>query len=58
VISSKPVFRRDFGCLNGGVNNHGVAALTGGTWDMFKVQGITGAQDFNDLTSSISCSPV
>ncbi|KAJ7576023.1 hypothetical protein C8J56DRAFT_1171853 [Mycena floridula] len=51
-------FFEDFGCLNGGVNHHDVAVLTGGTWDLFHVQGIAGTQSFNDLTSSISCSPV
>ncbi|KAJ7186136.1 hypothetical protein C8R46DRAFT_1208214 [Mycena filopes] len=51
-------FFEDFGCLNGGVNAHDVAVLTGGTWNMFNVHGIAGTQNFNDLTSSISCSPV
>ncbi|KAJ7186122.1 hypothetical protein C8R46DRAFT_1062537 [Mycena filopes] len=51
-------FFEDFGCLNGGVNDHDVAVLPGGTWDMFFVQGIAGTQNFNDLTSSISCSPL
>ncbi|KAJ7576021.1 hypothetical protein C8J56DRAFT_1171851 [Mycena floridula] len=51
-------FFEDFGCLNGGVNDHDVAVLTGGTYSMFNVQGIAGTQSFNDLTSSISCSPV
>ncbi|KAJ7476003.1 hypothetical protein FB451DRAFT_1557824 [Mycena latifolia] len=51
-------FFEDFGCLNGGVNDHDVAILTGGTWDMFNVHGIASNQNFNDLTSSISCSPV
>ncbi|KAJ7576027.1 hypothetical protein C8J56DRAFT_1164404 [Mycena floridula] len=51
-------FFEDFGCLNGGVNHHDVAVLTGGTYSMFNVQGIAGTQSFNDLTSSISCSPV
>jgi hypothetical protein len=50
--------RRDLDCRNGGVNDHDVAVLTGGTWDMSHVQGIAGTQNFNDLTSSISCSPV
>ncbi|KAJ6576679.1 hypothetical protein DFH09DRAFT_1150004, partial [Mycena vulgaris] len=50
-------FFEDFGCLNGGVNSHDVAVLTGGTWDMFNVPGIAGTQNFNDLTSSITCSP-
>ncbi|KAJ7887391.1 hypothetical protein B0H13DRAFT_1590122, partial [Mycena leptocephala] len=48
----------DLDCRNGGVNDHDVAVLTGGTWDMSRVQGIAGTQNFNDLTSSISCSPV
>ncbi|KAJ7689416.1 hypothetical protein B0H17DRAFT_1331757 [Mycena rosella] len=48
----------DFGCLNGGVNGHDVALLTGGTWDMFDVHGIAASQNFNDLTSSITCSPI
>ncbi|KAJ7585986.1 hypothetical protein C8J56DRAFT_1049717 [Mycena floridula] len=51
-------FFEDFGCLNGGVNHHDVAVLTGGTWNLAKVQGIAGTQNFNDLTSSFSCSPV
>ncbi|KAJ7149415.1 hypothetical protein C8R43DRAFT_502762 [Mycena crocata] len=51
-------FFQDFGCSNGGVNGHDVALLTGGTWDMRRVQGIAGTQNFNDATSSISCSPV
>ncbi|KAJ6576677.1 hypothetical protein DFH09DRAFT_1149997 [Mycena vulgaris] len=51
-------FFEDFGCLNGGVNSHDVAVLTGGTWDMFNAHGIASNQNFNDLTSSISCSPV
>ncbi|KAJ7169387.1 hypothetical protein C8R43DRAFT_1156072 [Mycena crocata] len=51
-------FFEDFGCSNGGVNHHDVAVLTGGSWVMSKVQGIAGTQNFNDLTSSISCSPV
>jgi hypothetical protein len=46
-----------FGCSNGGVNEHDVAVLTGGSWNMPKVQGIGGTQNFNDFTSSISCSP-
>ncbi|KAJ7476001.1 hypothetical protein FB451DRAFT_1173932 [Mycena latifolia] len=51
-------FFEDFGCLNGGVNDHDVAILTGGTWDMFNIHGIASNQNFNNLTSSISCSPV
>ncbi|KAJ7122179.1 hypothetical protein C8R44DRAFT_785789 [Mycena epipterygia] len=51
-------FFEDAGCINGGQNDHDVAVLTGGTYTMFNVQGINGAQNFNDLTSSISCSPL
>ncbi|KAJ7122162.1 hypothetical protein C8R44DRAFT_876471 [Mycena epipterygia] len=51
-------FFEDFGCINGGDNVDDVAVLTGGTYTMFNVQGINGAQNFNDLTSSISCSPL
>ncbi|KAJ7124670.1 hypothetical protein C8R43DRAFT_1147415 [Mycena crocata] len=47
-------FFDDFGCSNGGVNGHDVAVLTGGTWNLSRVQGISGTQNFNDLTSSIS----
>ncbi|KAJ7588683.1 hypothetical protein C8J56DRAFT_1164466, partial [Mycena floridula] len=48
-------FFEDFGCLDGGVENHDVAVLTGGTWSLFNVQGNAGTQSFNDLTSSINC---
>lgn len=48
----------DYGCINGGVNGHDVAVLTGGTWSMFNVQGLSGTQNFNDLISSFSCSPL
>ncbi|KAJ7653751.1 hypothetical protein B0H17DRAFT_1147013 [Mycena rosella] len=53
-------FYEDFGCLNGGINGHDVALFifTGGTWDMFNVHGIAANQNFNDLTSSITCSPI
>ncbi|KAJ6527653.1 hypothetical protein B0H19DRAFT_1275023 [Mycena capillaripes] len=45
-------------CSNGGVNAHDVAVLEGGTWDMSDLQGIGGRHNFNDQTSSISCSPL
>ncbi|KAJ7585894.1 hypothetical protein C8J56DRAFT_112184 [Mycena floridula] len=51
-------FFEEFDCHNGGVKHHDAAVLTGGTWNMAKVQGIAGTQNFNDLTSSISCSPL
>ncbi|KAJ3897998.1 hypothetical protein F5879DRAFT_813243, partial [Lentinula edodes] len=50
-------FYEEFGCL-GSQNAQNVVVLTGGTWNMFSVPGITGTQDFNDLTSSFSCSPI
>ncbi|KAJ3727427.1 hypothetical protein C8R42DRAFT_716888 [Lentinula raphanica] len=50
-------FYEDFGCL-GSQNAHNVVVLTGGNWDMASVPGIASTQDFNDLTSSFSCSPV
>ncbi|KAJ7448578.1 hypothetical protein FB451DRAFT_763297 [Mycena latifolia] len=52
------VFFEDAGCINGGTSNDDVAVLTSGTWNMLMVQGIAGTQSFNDLTSSISCSPL
>ncbi|KAJ7585987.1 hypothetical protein C8J56DRAFT_50339 [Mycena floridula] len=51
-------FFEDFGCINGGADHHDVAVLTGGTWNFAQVQGIAGTQNFNDLTSSFSCSAV
>ncbi|KAJ3926138.1 MAG: hypothetical protein NXY57DRAFT_1065168 [Lentinula lateritia] len=50
-------FYEEFGCL-GSQNAQNVVVLTGGTWNMFSVPGIAGTQDFNDLTSSFSCSPI
>ncbi|KAJ7640036.1 hypothetical protein DFH06DRAFT_1216425 [Mycena polygramma] len=52
-------FFEDFGCTSaGGFGGPDVVVLTGGDWNMFSVPGITGTEDFNDLTSSISCSPL
>ncbi|KAJ3721375.1 hypothetical protein DFJ43DRAFT_1158717 [Lentinula guzmanii] len=50
-------FYSEFGCL-GSQNAHNVVVLTGGTWDMSSVPGIASTQDFNDMTSSFTCSPV
>ncbi|KAF7341273.1 hypothetical protein MVEN_01863300 [Mycena venus] len=47
-------FFEDFGCST----DDGVALLTGGSWNMEEVEGLAGIENFNDLTSSISCSPV
>ncbi|KAJ6576710.1 hypothetical protein DFH09DRAFT_366282 [Mycena vulgaris] len=49
-------FFENFGCLS--VNNRDVVVLQGGTWSMSSANGLAGTQDFNDLTSSISCSPL
>ncbi|KAJ7707504.1 hypothetical protein B0H17DRAFT_1191988 [Mycena rosella] len=51
-------FYQDFGCLNGGVNGHDVAILTGGTTNLANARGIASNQNFNDQTSSITCSPI
>ncbi|KAJ3806628.1 hypothetical protein EV368DRAFT_50250, partial [Lentinula lateritia] len=44
-------------CL-GCQNAHDVVALTGGSWDMTSVPGIADIQDFKDMTSLLTCSPV
>ncbi|KAJ7491351.1 hypothetical protein B0H11DRAFT_1719005 [Mycena galericulata] len=54
-------FFQDFGCISSGKVNAGTdseVVLQGGTWDFFSVPGLSGTTDFNDLTSSFSCSPV
>ncbi|KAE9404271.1 hypothetical protein BT96DRAFT_935829 [Gymnopus androsaceus JB14] len=51
-------FYEDSGCLSAGPNAHDVAVLTGGTWNMANAPGLSGPQNFNDLTSSFTCSPV
>ncbi|KAJ7689415.1 hypothetical protein B0H17DRAFT_1066519 [Mycena rosella] len=51
-------FYQDFGCLNEGVNGHDVAILTGGTTNLANAHGIATSQNFNDQTSSITCSPI
>jgi hypothetical protein len=45
---------RDFGCST----DDGVALLTGGSWDMKEVEGLAGIENFDDSTSSLSCSPI
>ncbi|KAJ3745277.1 hypothetical protein DFH05DRAFT_1459092 [Lentinula detonsa] len=50
-------FYEEFGCL-GSQDARNVVVLTGGTWDMSSVPGIASTQDFNDMTSSFTCSPV
>ncbi|KAF8205344.1 hypothetical protein K438DRAFT_1715736 [Mycena galopus ATCC 62051] len=54
-------FFEDFGCTASGTGNSGTdseVVLTEGTWDFFDVPGLSGTEDFNDLTSSFSCSPI
>ncbi|KAJ7491413.1 hypothetical protein B0H11DRAFT_2008975 [Mycena galericulata] len=54
-------FFQDFGCTASGTGNAGTnseVVLQGGTWDFFNVPGLSGTEDFNDLTSSFVCSPV
>ncbi|KAJ7367461.1 hypothetical protein DFH08DRAFT_675737 [Mycena albidolilacea] len=54
-------FFQDFGCTASGVVNAGTDSevfLTQGTWNFFSVPGLSGITNFNDLTSSFSCSPL
>ncbi|KAJ7431188.1 hypothetical protein B0H11DRAFT_2210464 [Mycena galericulata] len=61
-------FFQAFGCTTGtgnpgictaaGTGNVGQVVLQGGTWNMSVAPGLSGPVDFNDLTSSFSCSPV
>ncbi|KAJ7738902.1 hypothetical protein B0H14DRAFT_2407826 [Mycena olivaceomarginata] len=48
-------------CTASGVVNAGTDSqvfLTAGTWNMGHVPGLSGTTNFNDLTSSFSCSPI
>ncbi|KAJ7804298.1 hypothetical protein B0H14DRAFT_2383842 [Mycena olivaceomarginata] len=54
-------FFQDFGCTASGVVNAGTDSqvfLTTGTWNRGHVPGLSGTTNFNDLTSSFSCSPI
>ncbi|KAJ7738900.1 hypothetical protein B0H14DRAFT_2991405 [Mycena olivaceomarginata] len=54
-------FFQDFGCTASGVVNAGTDSqvfLTAGTWHMNNVPGLSGRTNFNDLTSSFTCSPI
>ncbi|KAF8133512.1 hypothetical protein K438DRAFT_1998140 [Mycena galopus ATCC 62051] len=51
-------FFENFGCLSEGGETLDVVLLTGGSWNLQTAQGISGTQNFEDLTSSLSCSPV
>ncbi|KAJ7037616.1 hypothetical protein C8F04DRAFT_1091893 [Mycena alexandri] len=54
-------FFQDFGCIASGTGNaptNSEVVLTGGTWSLSHAPGLSGTINFNDLTSSISCSPI
>ncbi|KAF7344331.1 hypothetical protein MSAN_01914000 [Mycena sanguinolenta] len=54
-------FFEDFRCISSGTGNSGTdseVVLQGGTWDLSKAPGLSGTENFNDLTSSLSCSPL
>ncbi|KAJ7366107.1 hypothetical protein DFH08DRAFT_679562 [Mycena albidolilacea] len=54
-------FFQDFGCTASGVVNAGTDSqifLTAGTWRMSTAPGLSGPTNFNDLTSSFTCSPI
>ncbi|KAK6995908.1 hypothetical protein R3P38DRAFT_3423938 [Favolaschia claudopus] len=54
-------FFEDFGCNGSGTSNGGTdreVVLTGGTWDLGNIGGESGPINFNDLTSSFTCSPL
>ncbi|KAF7344323.1 hypothetical protein MSAN_01913200 [Mycena sanguinolenta] len=54
-------FFQNFGCIASGTGNAGTDSeviLQGGTWNFFAVPGLSGTEDFNDLTSSFVCSPL
>ncbi|KAJ6546721.1 hypothetical protein DFH09DRAFT_1320889 [Mycena vulgaris] len=51
-------FFEDFECADDGSNGHDRADILPGTWNMFDVEGVSGTENFNDLTSSISCSAI
>ncbi|KAJ7611216.1 hypothetical protein FB45DRAFT_1119815 [Roridomyces roridus] len=55
-------FFQDFGCFTVGLgnnNNQDAAVVLGeGTWNFGYLLGLSGSQNFNDMTSSFSCSPI
>ncbi|KAJ7491393.1 hypothetical protein B0H11DRAFT_2228918 [Mycena galericulata] len=53
-------FFEDFGCIAKGTGNAGTDSeiLQGATYNFFDVDGMSGSEDFNYLTSSFRCSPV
>ncbi|KAJ7889485.1 hypothetical protein B0H14DRAFT_2336675 [Mycena olivaceomarginata] len=54
-------FFQDFGCTASGVVNAGTDSeivLQQGDWHLTSVPGLSGPTNFEDLTSSIVCSPL
>ncbi|KAF8205297.1 hypothetical protein K438DRAFT_1964374 [Mycena galopus ATCC 62051] len=54
-------FFQDFNCTASGTGNAGTdseVVLQGGTWDLSEAPGLSGSEDFSDLTSSFACSPI
>ncbi|KAJ6557553.1 hypothetical protein B0H19DRAFT_1261165 [Mycena capillaripes] len=54
-------FFQDFACTATGVVNAGTDSeivLQQGSWDFRSVPGLSGTTNFNDLTSSFTCSPL
>ncbi|KAF7328321.1 HET domain-containing protein [Mycena venus] len=54
-------FFQDFGCTATGVTNAGTDSeivLQEGTWNFLSVPGLSGPTNFNDLTNSLTCSPL
>ncbi|KAJ6540511.1 hypothetical protein B0H19DRAFT_1313190 [Mycena capillaripes] len=54
-------FFQDFGCIATGTGNaasDSEVVLQEGTWNFFSVPGLSGTTNFNDLTSSFTCSPL
>ncbi|KAJ6586009.1 hypothetical protein B0H19DRAFT_1250752 [Mycena capillaripes] len=54
-------FFQDFGCIATGTGNaptNSEVVLFSGTWALSNAPGLSGPVNFNDLTSSISCSPL
>ncbi|KAJ6470436.1 hypothetical protein C8R45DRAFT_875215, partial [Mycena sanguinolenta] len=51
----------DFACISSGTGNSATnseVVLQGGSWNFFSVPGLSGTENFNDLTSSFTCSPL
>ncbi|KAJ7611200.1 hypothetical protein FB45DRAFT_1009671 [Roridomyces roridus] len=54
-------FFENAGCIASGTGNsnqNSEVVLTQGTWNLAAAPGLSGTENFNDLTSSITCSPL